>query len=706
MSNVQKRIEELRAKLHEANEAYYVHDTPTMSDDEFDRLLVELKQLELQHPEYADPNSPTARVGGGLIDGFAKSKHAVKMLSLDNAFTPDEVLRFFGKPVDVVMEPKVDGLSLSLRYQHGRLVAAVTRGNGDEGDVVTENARTIRTIPLVLKEPLTIEVRGEVYLPRTRFEALNAEREAAGEDLFANPRNAASGTMKLKDSKEVAKRKLGFCAYRLIDGPSCLETETETLEFLKGLGFETPLEVPVKGRPDTFCAVKYISAEENWVDTIKGELVWLNSHRDIFEYDIDGAVFKVDDLHTQSELADGTKAPKWAVAFKYPPERKATRLLDIILTVGRTGQITPNAVLQPVQLGGSTVKAASLCNADEIARLGIAIGDIVLVGKSAEIIPKCYPYPEGRIYTCPKCGFRGTLAEQEKKHAKKIVEPPSFTVPCGGNIVELARDTWKMPEHCPSCSSVLTRRGVHTFCPNPTCPAQVQMRIKHATAKSALDWDGMGDAQILALYSQGFSKLSDLFTKEPVGLTPGAAKKFAAERERVKKAPLWRKLVALGIEGVGSTLCKELAAKYRSIEAIAAVPRTELVALLGPVNYASLVKFIEENAEEIERLVQAGVVFEEAGVAGPLSGKEFVITGTLMSGTRSQVAARIEAAGGLVKGSVSRKTDYLVVGTGGGANKAAGAAKYGTICLTEEELYKLLGMVMPIVSNVNNEYEF
>lgn len=233
------------------------------------------------------------------------------------------------------------------------------------------------------------------------------------------------------------------------------------------------------------------------------------------------------------------------------------------------------------------------------------------------------------------------------------------------------------------------------------------MRIKHATAKSALNWDGMGDAQILALYGQGFSKLSDLFTKEPTGLTPAAAKKFAAERERVKKVPLWRKLAALGIEGVGNTLCKELAAKYRSIEAIAAAPRTELVTLLGPVNYASLAKFIEENAEEIERLVQAGVVFEEVGVAGPFSGKEFVITGTLMSGTRGQVAARIEAAGGLVKGSVSRKTNYLVVGTGGGANKAAGAAKHGTICLTEEELYKLLGTAMPTVSKttVNDGYE-
>jgi DNA ligase (NAD+) len=289
-----------------------------------------------------------------------------------------------------------------------------------------------------------------------------------------------------------------------------------------------------------------------------------------------------------------------------------------------------------------------------------------------------------------------------------FVEKAAEIIP---KVVGLSRKAvtgaWKMPEHCPCCDSVLVRRGVHYFCPDSDCPEQVQMRLKHATAKSALDWDGMGDAQILALYGQGFSKLSDLFSKEPTGFTPAAAKKFVAERERVKKAPLWRKLASLGIEGVGNTLCKELAAKYRSIEAIAAAPRSELTTLLGPVNCASLVKFIEENADEIEKLVSCGMVFEEAGVAGPLSGKEFVVTGTLMSGTRGQVAARIEAAGGLVKGSVSRKTNYLVVGTGGGANKAAGAAKHGTICLTEDELYKLLGQPMPtaLKTTVNDGYE-
>jgi DNA ligase (NAD+) len=680
--SVQSHIENLRAKLHAANEDYYTHDRPTMADAEFDRALAELKQLELQHPEYNDPNSPTSRVGGRSVEGFTKAKHAVKMLSLDNAFTPEEILSFFGKPVDVILEPKIDGLSLSLRYQRGMLVSAVTRGNGDEGDVVTDNARTIRSIPLVLPEQMTLEVRGEVYLPKTRFAALNAEREAAGEELFANPRNAASGTMKLKDSREVAKRGLGFCAYRIIGTDA--ETEAGALEILKELGFETPLEVPVVGKTERFCAVKYICANQHspvpaltgsvpWCLEVQENLRWLDSHRHLFEYELDGAVFKLDDISQQNELADGTKSPKWAVAYKYPPEEKMTRLQAIECTVGKSGQICPNARLDPVMIEGSLVANASLMNLDEIQRVGgdtgLAVGDLVVVVKSGCIIPR--------------------------------------VTRVGAMSFSPVREVWTMPKTCPCCDTTLERRGVHFFCPNHLkCPDQIFGRLKHATSKATLDWDGMGDAQVAGFVEQGVSKLSHLFEIEtPKGLSPAALKKFIKERERVKSAPLWRKLAALGIEGIGTTLCKEMSTKYRSIVAIAEATEDELRNLIGPVNTANLRSFLENNASEIERLSELGLSFEEAGTAGPLSGKEFVITGTLISGSRSAVAAKIESAGGIVKGSVSRKTSYLVSGSSGGANKAAAAAKHGTVCLTESQLYALLGTPMSSLKVVDEKYE-
>jgi DNA ligase (NAD+) len=686
--SVQSYIEKLRQTLHEANEAYYVRDNPVMSDAEFDRLLRELKQLELQYPEYADPNSPTARVGGRLLDGFEKVKHQTRMLSLDNAFTAQEVWQFFKAPAPVVLEPKVDGLSLSLRYEQGKLALAATRGNGDEGDVVTDNARTIRTIPLVLREPLTLEVRGEVYMPKSQFDALNQQRERDGEPAFANPRNAASGTMKLHDTREVAARKLGFCAYSVLSAG--LDTQLEALELLRRLGFETPLDTPLKGKNEAVNTVKVIAAptQDAWLAALEAQLSWLCGLRYQLEYDIDGAVLKLNSLRQQEELGCGTKSPKWAVAFKYPPERKPTALLGITLTVGRTGQVTPNAVLSPVCLGGSVVKAASLCNQAEINRLGVNVGDTVLVEKSAEIIPKIYPYPEGRVYTCARCQAKLTLASLPDNHAS--LDTAGLKVTCHGARVDVARQVWEFPRHCPCCGTALVQRGVHHFCPNSTCPDQVKNRLKYAVSKLALDWEGLGDAQVAELYNQGFRKLSDLFTKTPK-LTEKALKKFTAERERAKAAPLWRKLVALGVDGLGVTLCKELALKYRSIEAIAQAPRAEVEKLIGEVNYASLADFILNQAEELERLVSAGFTLAETSKPGKLSGKEFVITGTLLSGTRAEVAARIEAEGGVVKNAVSRKTTYLIVGTGGGANKAAAAAKYGTTCLTEEEFYNLLG---------------
>lgn len=392
------RITELKRIIHAANYDYHVRNQPTISDAEYDRLFAELRHLERCYPECDDPNSPTKRVGGVEISSFKKVKHSFPMLSLDNAFSPSEVVEFFhGVDHTVVVEDKIDGLSLSLRYEHGELVSAVTRGDGSTGDDVTANARTIMSIPLILPGRVTLEVRGEVYMPRQVFVKLNKERERNGEDLFANPRNAAAGTMKQKSSTEVAKRQLGFIAYYIMHGS---ELHTTVLSTLDGLGFKTP---------EAF--VTRVSQADEAI-RVMGE------RRSTREYDTDGLVFKVDDPQVRAELGMGTRFPKWAVAYKFPAEQVETTLRAVTVQVGRTGTLTPVAELEPVNIAGTTVKRASLCNWDEIERLGINVGDRVLVEKAGEIIPVLCMYPEGRVYTCPECGFVGTLDQQNMHHGQ------------------------------------------------------------------------------------------------------------------------------------------------------------------------------------------------------------------------------------------------------------------------------------------------
>jgi len=648
-TELQRREADLVEQINAHNRAYYVENKPTITDLEFDALLRELQQLEKALGR-ALPGSPTQRVGSDITGNFPKVKHTRPMLSLDNVFSVDETQAFLGGNDSVVVEPKIDGLSLDLRYEDGQLVQALTRGDSASnlGEDVTANARTVRTIPLAVRSDFSGHVRGEVYMRRSTFTELNELRAAAGDEPFANPRNAASGSMKQRSPKIVAERNLDFMAYETF-GATAAVNHRLNLAFLAELGFQTPAVAPLLAG-GTIDLVTVTIAGQTAI--LRSAINMVEAARAKLDFDIDGAVVKINGLVRREELGLKAKSPRWACAYKFKAERVMTRLDDIEITIGRTGQVTPNAVLRPVALGGVTVSAASLMNVDELARIGNpAVGDTVVIERSAEVIPRVV-----------------------------------------GLVVRSGNAPWTMPKTCPHCQTELVRNGVHYFDPNPKCPERVYGQLRHATAKGALDWDGLGEVTLRQAIKMGeVTKLSDLFTCNLAWMTTAASNKFFAERERVKTQPLWRKLAALGIEDVGQTSSKELAAKYRSILAISAAPTAELEALLGPVATASLQKFLVDNADEIDRLDSLGLRFEEAGVAGALSGKTFVITGTLFTGSRDQVSAKIEAAGGMVKGSVSKTTDYLVCGEAPGGNKTAGAKKHGTKVITEEELYALLG---------------
>ena len=667
----------LRKHIHIHNHAYYVLGTPTVTDAEYDGMFADLRELERRWPQIADPNSPTARVGSQVMSTFTKTKHAKKMLSLDNAYSAQEVADFFASGEKLVMEPKFDGCSLSIRYVKGHLVSAVTRGDGTTGDDVTQNAKTIKSIPLQLLRPLTCEVRGEVYMPIPAFETINEELAAAGEDLFANPRNAAAGTLKNKDSRIVAKRRLAFVAYNVVSPKDFVneylsdyskETghavayygkHSQVLQCLEQLAFVTPLSCYTMNGGKVDLTRTVLSNDVQGIDRILREM---DDLRQTLTVQTDGLVFKIDRLSLQDELGDGTRAPKWATAYKYPPERKPTVLKDVVVSLGRLGTLTPVAILEPLQLSGTTVQRASLCNQDEINRLGINIGDTVFVEKSAEIIPK--------VMGLAKKG------------------------PRSGN--------WQMPTECPCCKTKVVKiEGQVAYrCPNKlTCSAQAVERLKHTLGKAALDWDGFGDEMILTAVDCGLTTLNALLKvpEAKVGMMfkKAFAKKFLAERERVKTVPLWRKIHALGVQGIGRSLSQDLCAKWSSLVDMSD-NHEELKKIVGEVFGTNFLNFLVENIDELDELESLGYEFyETADRTGPLSGKTFCITGGLVSGKREEVAARIEKAGGTFKSSVSKKVEYLLVGEGGGANKAEAAAKHGTKVITEEQLYEMMGTPMP-----------
>jgi DNA ligase (NAD+) len=662
------RIAELRALIRHHEERYYVLDAPEISDAEFDGLLQELKALEQAHPELVVPDSPTQRVGGRVADGFATVEHARPMLSLDNAYTEAELRAFDERvrkgtgrdeAVAYVAELKIDGLSIALTYEDGRLVRGATRGDGVRGEEVTANVRTIRAIPLSLRHvtPGRLEVRGEVYLPRASFERMNREREDAGEPPFANPRNAAAGTMRNLDPSQVARRALRAWTYQVV-GIGDETTHSGVLERLQAWG------LPVEPHWTRCAGIDAVVAFcERWRD-----------ERHHLPFDTDGVVIKVDDLAERERLGYTSKFPRWALAFKFPAQQATTRLRQIAVNVGRTGAVTPFAMLEPVFLAGSTISMATLHNAEDLARKDIREGDLVVIEKGGDVIPKVVrPIPDGR--------------------------PP-------------ASQPWTMPTTCPACGSTLTRPADEVVwrCENTSCPARLRRSLQHFASRSAMNIEGLGEALVDQLVSRGLVRdPSDLYTLDPATLASlesvseregkvlrrrlgeKVAAKLLQQIDRSRGNDLARLIFGLGIRHVGERAADVLAAAFGDIDALMAAPVEQLQATpdIGPVLAASVRAWFDEprNRELIGTLREAGLRMQAARRAerapgGPLAGQAVVLTGTLSSMTREEATAAIERLGGRVTGSVSRKTSFVVVGADPGS-KADKARELGIEMLDE-----------------------
>lgn len=676
-TTVADRINELRSLIRRYDYHYYVLDDPIVSDAEYDALMAELRALEAAHPELITPDSPTQRVSGTPASQFAKVQHPQPMLSLGNAFTKadllawrDRVLRLLGPDAMVayVVEPKIDGLAVALTYRDGRLVQGATRGDGEIGEDVTANLRTIGSIPLTLQAtgtpqdddlpttlPATIEVRGEVYMRTADFETLNDRLAAAREKIFANPRNAAAGSLRQKDPTITAARPLRFFAYGVgvVEGIS-LNSQWQTLRYLRALGF--PVNQDVRRFTDFAEVLAYCEA-------------WM-AKRDDLPYEADGVVIKIDDFAQQRELGVVGRDPRWAIAFKFPAREAITRLLDITVNVGRTGVVTPNAELEPVQIGGVTVRNASLHNADYIAQRDIRIGDYVIVKRAGDVIP----YVVGPV-----------IARRDGS------EQP-----------------WQFPTHCPACGSPLEREEGEAAwrCNNfSICPAQLVRRVEHFVSRSALDIVGMGERQAELFVQRGLIRdVADIFflkadqLAELEGFGPKRIANLLAAIDAARHRPLDRLLVGLGIRYVGTVAAQTLVAALGSLDAIMVARQEELEQIpgIGPVVAASIVDFFSRPANRalIEKLRAAGV--QMGGVSDPtrqsdtLAGKTFVLTGTLPSLSREQATALIVAHGGKVTDSVSKKTSYVVAGANAGS-KLTKALQLGIPVIDEAGLRALIG---------------
>jgi DNA ligase (NAD+) len=685
VSNVspEERLRELRDQIRYHEERYYILNDPEIADAEFDALLKELEQLEAEHPELVTPDSPTQRVAGRPTEGFATVEHLVPMLSLDNTYSSDELLAFDERvrkaaglgeaPVAYIAELKIDGLSIALTYEDGRLLRGATRGDGQRGEDVTVNVRTIRAVPLALRNPLPgrFEVRGEVYLSRAAFERTNREREEAGEPIFANPRNAAAGAMRNLDPAQVARRGLMAFFYQLVtasgreDEDARFATHGDVLTALRAWGL--PVEphwtrcVGIEGVVE-FC--------EQWRET-----------RRTLPFDTDGVVVKVDDLTTRTRLGATAKFPRWATAFKFPAEQATTVLRQIAVNVGRTGAVTPYAVLEPVFLAGSTISMATLHNAEDVARKDLRAGDRVLIEKGGDVIPKV---------------------------VKAILPHPADSVP------------WQMPTTCPSCGTTLRRdeEEVVWRCANTSCPARLRRSLEHFTSRSAMNIEGLGESLIDQLVTMGLvrdaadiygltaEQLEELVVapKEPRSEKARPRKlgkvgrNVVAQIERSKSNDLSRLLYGLGIRHVGEKAAATLARHFRTMERLLETPVEQLQSVqeIGPVVAASVRDFADEprNRELVTRLAAAGVNMasqapEQPDSPGPLSGKVFVLTGTLSSMTREQAQDAIERLGGRVAGSVSKKTTYLVAGEEAGS-KLEKARQLGVETLDEQRFLALI----------------
>lgn len=642
-------------KLLALSVAYYDKDAPEVSDFEYDAMNNELKRVEAEHPEWIRPDSPTQHVGGHVSEAFSPAAHEVPLESLQDVFSFEEVESFAARmdesveaPHDYVTEPKIDGLSVAVEYRRGRFVRGATRGNGEVGEDVTDNLRTVRSLPKTLQNaPERLIVRGEVYMSHEVFAALNAEREIAGEALLANPRNAAAGSLRQLDPAVCARRKLDviFFNIQLSDGRSFASHE-ETLEAMAAMG------LPVV--PHTLC----VSAAD-----CMAAIGRIGEERETFPYDIDGAVVKLNDLAQRAVLGSTAKYPRWAVAYKYPPEKKPSRVTDIVVQVGRTGVLTPKAVVEPIRLAGTTVTNATLHNQDFIESLNVNIGDTVLVQKAGEIIPE-------------------VLQVVKKK----------------------SEGYFRLPSVCPACGAPVERDedGAALRCTGPECPAQRLRNIVHFASKEAMDIDGLGPAVVEALDKIGLIRSpAELYSLDAQSVAAAermgrkSAENLIAAIERSKTQGLARLLCAFGIRQVGAKAGKVLARRFADLDALMAASEEELTAIddIGPVTARYITEWFAsgQSRHQIELLRQAGVSFASAEEVGDnrFAGKTFVITGTLETFTRAEAEAIIERFGGKASGSVSKKTGYVLAGANPGS-KLAKARSLGIEVLTEEQFCALI----------------
>jgi len=667
----EKRAAELRRLLDQHNHSYYVLDDPEVSDAEYDALLDELRTLEAEQPELQSPDSPTQRVGGRPLDKFEQVTHLQPMLSLANARTEEELGAWVARAegllkkegvedaaIEFVTEPKIDGLAISLVYEDGLLVRGATRGDGEIGEEVTQNLRTIGAIPLRIEDaPRLLEVRGEAYLPLAAFAELNEQRAAAGEAVFANPRNSAAGSIRQLDPQLAAARPLSMWCYS-VGATEGIEFESHhaSLEWLREHGFKVNADI------ERHQAVEQVLAAcRAWEE-----------RRDRLDYEIDGVVVKVDDLELQRRLGVVGREPRGAIAWKFAPMTATTTLRDVAWNVGRTGHMVPFAVLDPVQVSGVTVKLATLHNEEDLARKDVRPGDEVIVMRAGDVIPQV-------VSPTPK-------AQRRRKRA----DPPA------------------PPAHCPACGTptVKAEQAVFTICPNTaSCPGQRFQAVKHFVSRGAMDIDGFGEKQAERFLSEGLIEdVADIYELDAdrlagqEGLAEISARNLIDSVEASKGQPFSRVLFALGVPGIGAVNARALTAQFRSIDALldAAAEEIEEAPGIGPILAQTIEQTLaaDRMRELIKRLRGHGLQFEEHGPApgteGPLAGKTVVVTGTLPGLSREQATERIEAAGGKVTGSVSKKTDYLVAGADPGS-KLTKAEKLGTEVIDEAGLLALLG---------------
>jgi DNA ligase (NAD+) len=668
MSSAEKKVEALRERIRQHEYRYHVLDDPEITDAEFDALFNELKKLEAEHPQLVTPDSPTQRVGGKPREGFVKAAHSSPMLSLDNTYSEDELRNWERRvhelsgrnDIDYVCELKLDGMSLALRYEEGKLARGITRGDGTTGEDVTLNVRTVRSIPLSISKeklrkagiPATFEVRGEMLMPLAAFKKMNQEREQKGLPVFANPRNATAGTVRQLDPNITAQRRLDYFAYMLlVDGRTYFDRHSKTLAALDVAGF--------KVNPERTIAKSF---DEVWTFIAQEE-----TKRETLPYEIDGIVVKVDRAALQEELGYTGKAPRWAIAYKYAARGGITQIKDILVQVGRTGKLTPVAALTPIPIGGTTVSRATLHNMDEIERLEVKIGDWVEVERGGDVIPKV------------------TRVVEDKDHPR-------------------GHKQFRMPEHCPVCGTkvVRTEGEVDYRCVNANCPAKLRETILHFASRGVMNIDGMGDALVAQLTHRGLVKnVADIYQLTKADLLQldrmgeKSAQNVLDEIEASKKLPLERVIFGLGIRFVGERTAQFLAEHFGSMDALINASEEELeqVNEVGPRIAQSIAEFFQEpkNRELVKRLQDSGLTFtgkkKEHGTK--LAGKTFVLTGTLAQFTRDQAKALIEDAGGRVSGSVSKKTDYVVAGSDAGS-KLDKAKELGVSVISEDEMGELL----------------